>query len=64
MISVESQKKSSLRQLRYKNYSDFKRVIELYDKWDVAAKEKDFHNAEHFDFMIKKIHDRNGIKET
>jgi hypothetical protein len=50
--------------LEHNNYPDYKRVFDLYEKWDMAAKSKDFHNAEHFEYMIKKIHDRNGIKES
>ena len=64
MITVETKKKASLLQLKSQNYPDFKRVAELYDKWDMAAKSKDFHAAEHFDWEIAKIHKRNGIKET
>lgn len=64
MITVESRKKASLRELRYKDYDAYKKVLDLYNKWDVAAKNKDFHNAEHFDWRIKKIHDKYGIIET
>lgn len=64
MIKVKTLKKPSLRVLEQKNYPDYKRVVDLYDKWDVAAKSKDFHAAEHFDFEIQKIHKRNGIAET
>jgi len=64
MITVKTLRKPSLKVLMQKNYSDGKRVLELYDKWDVAARDKDFHAAEHFDWEIQKIHKRNGIQET
>lgn len=64
MITVETRKKASLRELRYKDYTDYKRVLELYDKWDVAAKSKDFHSTEHFERQIKRIHDKHRVEET
>jgi hypothetical protein len=64
MITVKTLRKPSLKVLEHKNYPDYKRVTELYDKWDAAAKNKDFHAAEHFDWEIQKIHKRNGISET
>ena len=60
---VENLTKRSICELEHKNYTDYKRVMDLYDKWDAAARSKDFHNAEHFDYMIRKIYDRNGVKE-
>lgn len=64
MITGNVEKNTSLKQLKHKNYSDYKRMMELYDKWDMAAKAKDFHNAEHFEWTIAKIYKRNGIIET
>ena len=64
MIRNELYRKTSLRALEHSNYSDYKRVMEYYDKWDAAARNKDFHNAEHYDYMIRKIHERNGLEET
>jgi len=64
VITVETAKKASLRELKYRNYADFRRVLELYDKWDVAARDKDFFNAEHFEYEIQRIHQRNGVQET
>jgi hypothetical protein len=64
MLRAEYLQKGSLKELLHKNYADGKRILELYDKWDVAARSKDFHQAEHYEYMIKKIHDRNGLKET
>lgn len=63
MIDYKQLNRPDLRKLEHTDYSDYKRVVELYDKWDVAASNKDFHNAEHYDYMIKKIFVRNGIKE-
>lgn len=50
--------------LEHNNYPDYKRVVDLYDKYLMASREKDFHNAEHFNWQIMKIHERNGIEET
>lgn len=55
---------TSLRKLKFSNYPDYKRVLELYDMWDEAARDKDFYQAEHYDWEIAKIHQKNGIKET
>ena len=62
-INYRSIRRKDLVELEHRHYTDYKRVIELYDKWDVAARDKDFHNAEHFDYMIKKIFSRNGLVE-
>jgi hypothetical protein len=62
MLTVDTSNKS-IQELKHKNYADCKRILELYDKWDVAARSKDFHNAEHFDYMIRKIFRNNGVKE-
>lgn len=64
MLSVETRKKASLHELKSADYGDFKRVLDLYDRWDMAARDKDFHNAEHYEYRIKKIHDKHGIAET
>lgn len=64
MSNLSKLRTKSMQWLEHNNYPDYKRVFDLYEKWDMAAKAKDFHNAEHFEYMIKKIHDRNGIKEA
>jgi hypothetical protein len=64
MISGDTWSNTSLRKLKHQNYPDYKRVLELYDMWDVAARDKDFHQAEHYEWVIKRIHDRNKIAES
>jgi hypothetical protein len=64
MISVETYRKVSIAWLRQNNYADYKRVMNLYDMWDVAARNKDFHQAYHYMYLLKKIHKQNGIEES
>lgn len=64
MIPIEKVQRTSMHRLKSKNYNDYKRLLDIYDKWDVAAKSKDFYTTEHYEYMIRKIHDRNGLEET
>ncbi len=64
MSNLSKLNTKSMMWLEHNNYKDYKRVFELYEKWDMAASEKDFHNAEHYSWEIRKIHDRNGIVES
>ncbi len=64
MISIETLKKPSIKLLMEKNHADGMRVLHLYDQWDVAARNKDFHEAYHIMFKLKKIHRENGIEES
>lgn len=64
MITIDTLKKTSLREIRAKSYQDFKKILDLYDQWDVAAKDKDFYNCEHIEYQIDKIHKRNGVTEN
>ena len=54
----------SIEQLRIKNASDGRKVLNLYREWENSAKKKDFDACERQERLIKKIHDRNGVQES
>lgn len=54
----------SLEQLRNKNCEDGRKVLNLYDGWDKAARRKDFEECERIERRIKETHDRNGVQES
>lgn len=64
MIRVEKRCKSSAIELKHRSYSAWKRLMEYYDRWDVAAKEKNFGYCEELERKIKRLHDEYGLKES
>ena len=64
MIPIEKIQQASQFKLKHKNYSDWKKVMECYDKFDVAAKDKNFDYCARLEREIKTLHERNGMTET